>query len=223
MEQSPLRQATMSSHNEIPCILCNPKVRYRVHNSLPFPPSWARSIQSTLRPILFLDTLILSSHLRLGPPKWSLSLRSPHQNPVCICTLPHTCYVLRPSHSRFDHPDNIAWGYISWCCSLCSLLQFPVTSFSVHYIRIYILPDRKHTVSPLQRPFGMFIRDEIDEDHINAHCEHVFEPPQPATWCYCAAEGLWITWQATYVRVRVRVTIVAVGKQNVLHILNVCL
>jgi hypothetical protein len=33
---------------------------------------------------------------------------SPHQNPVCICLFPHTCYMLRPSNSfRFDYPNNI--------------------------------------------------------------------------------------------------------------------
>jgi len=65
MEQGPSGQTTVFSHNEIPCILCNPKVHYLVHNSVPFPPSWTKSMQSTLHPIY---TLILSSHLRLGPP-----------------------------------------------------------------------------------------------------------------------------------------------------------
>ena len=36
------------------------------------------------------------------PPKWSLSLRFPFQNPVCASPLPSTRYTLRPSHySRF--------------------------------------------------------------------------------------------------------------------------
>jgi hypothetical protein len=43
-----------------------------------------------------------------GSPKWSLSIRFPHQNPLYASPLPYTRYMLRPSHSsRFDHPDNI--------------------------------------------------------------------------------------------------------------------
>jgi len=38
-----------------------------------------------------------------GSPKWSLSFRFPHQNPVYASPLLHTCYIPRQSHSsRFD-------------------------------------------------------------------------------------------------------------------------
>ena len=43
--------------------------------------------------------------------KWSLSLRFPYQNPIYICPLPHTCYMLLSFHSSwFDHPNYILWG-----------------------------------------------------------------------------------------------------------------
>jgi hypothetical protein len=43
-----------------------------------------------------------------GSPQWSLSLRLPHQMSVYTSPFPHTCYMLRPSHSsRFCHPNNI--------------------------------------------------------------------------------------------------------------------
>ena len=43
-----------------------------------------------------------------GSPKWSLSLRFPHQTPVCASLLPHTRYMPRASNSsRFCHLNNI--------------------------------------------------------------------------------------------------------------------
>ena len=47
----------------------------------------------------------LKNHLNIifpstpGSPKWSLSLRFSHQNPVYACPLPHTRYMSIPSHS----------------------------------------------------------------------------------------------------------------------------
>jgi hypothetical protein len=43
-----------------------------------------------------------------GSPKWSLSLRFPHLNPVYLTHIHHKCYVPLPSHSsRLDHSNNI--------------------------------------------------------------------------------------------------------------------
>jgi hypothetical protein len=49
-----------------------------------------------------------------GSPKWSPSLRSRHQSPVCTSFFPHTCYMPRPSHSSpFDYPNTSCGSYLS--------------------------------------------------------------------------------------------------------------
>jgi hypothetical protein len=59
----------------------------------------------------------------------SLSLRFPHQNHVYEFSLPQRCYMPRPPHSsRFYHPNNILWAQRSLSSSLCSCLQFSVTT-----------------------------------------------------------------------------------------------
>ena len=68
--------------------------------------SWVRSIQSTNpHPTSWRPILILSSNPRLSLPSGLF----PHQNPVYTYTLPNTCYISRPSHCPFYHPNNIVW------------------------------------------------------------------------------------------------------------------
>ena len=91
--------------------------------------SWSSSIQSIPpHPTSWRSILILSSHLHIGSPRWSHSLRFPHQNPVYHSPLPHTRYMPRPSHSsRFYHPNNNGEQYRSISSSLCRFLHPPVT------------------------------------------------------------------------------------------------
>jgi len=113
MEQSPPWEASrFSASQEIPRILWNSKVHYRSHKCPPLAP-----IPSQLDPVHTPTSHFLQIHLNIilpstpGSPKWSLSFRFPHQNPVYTSPLPHTRYMLRPSHSsRFYHPHNIGWG-----------------------------------------------------------------------------------------------------------------
>jgi len=87
---------------EIPCILWNPNVHYRIHK-LPLPiPLLSQINPFQASPIHFLKiyfNIIFPS--MPGSFKGFLSLRFPHQNPVCTCPLPP--YVLHaPPTSLFS-------------------------------------------------------------------------------------------------------------------------
>ena len=64
-----------------------------------------------------------------GSPKWSFSLRFPHQNPVYASPLPHMCYMPCPAHSsRFITWTILREEHRSLSSSFCSFLHSPLTS-----------------------------------------------------------------------------------------------
>ena len=81
----------------------------QVPATCPYPePVWS-SPHPTSHFLKILLNIILPS--TTGSPKWSLSFRFPHQNPVYASSLLHTRYMFRPSHSsRFYCPNNTGWG-----------------------------------------------------------------------------------------------------------------
>ena len=98
-----------AASQEIPRILWNPKIHYHIHKCSPPIP-----VLSQLDPVHTPISHSLKIHLNIilpskpGSPKWSPSLKFPHQNPVHPSPLPHTLYIPRPSHSsRFYHTNNI--------------------------------------------------------------------------------------------------------------------
>jgi len=113
MQQSPSWEANrFLPSQEIPRILWNPKIQYRIHRCpSPVP------ILSQLDPVHTPTSHLLKIHLNIilqsstpGYTKWSRSFRFPHQNRVYASPLPHTRYMPRPSH--FSTKFNINKFYV---------------------------------------------------------------------------------------------------------------
>jgi hypothetical protein len=111
MEQCPSWEANRFSASQgIPSILWNPKVRYYIYKC---PPPFL--ILSQLDPVHTLTFHSLKIHLNIvllsmpGSPKWSLSHRLPHQNPVYaspLLSIRATC----PAHLiLLDTPEQYWW------------------------------------------------------------------------------------------------------------------
>jgi hypothetical protein len=111
MEQNPSWEANrLAASQEIPRILWNPKVHYRIHKYQP-PVRVLSQLNPvhTPQPTPWRSTLILSSHLRLG---LSIGLfPSGFRTQTLYTPLHHTRYMPRLSQaSRFYHPRNSGWG-----------------------------------------------------------------------------------------------------------------
>jgi hypothetical protein len=71
--------------------------------------SWTSSIHTPTSHFLKIHLNIIHPSTP-GSPKWSLSLKFPHQNLGYGLPLSITCHMPHPSHSRFYHPSTIGWA-----------------------------------------------------------------------------------------------------------------
>ena len=106
------------------------ELHYRIHKCLPAVPILSQ-LDSFHVPTshflkIYLNIILPSTP---GSPKWSLSLKFPHQNPVYTYPLPHTCYMPRlPILLDFITRKMLGEEYRSLSSSLYSFLHILVTA-----------------------------------------------------------------------------------------------
>jgi len=113
VEQSPLWEAdSHSACQEIPLLLWNPKVHFRVQKNQP-----SFSILSQMNPVRIFSPYFPKIHSNIIFPltprssEWFLPFRFSDQNIVWISRLPHSCYMPRPRYRpSFDRPNDIRWS-----------------------------------------------------------------------------------------------------------------
>ena len=131
-----MRSKPVCSSQEIPRISWNPNVHYSTHKCPPPVPilSQLDLVSTPTSHFLKIHLNIISLSMPVSP-KWSLSLRFPHQILVCTSPLPKrsTC----PAHlTLLDFITRKILGeqYSSLSSSLCSFLHYPFYLVSLRLI-----------------------------------------------------------------------------------------
>jgi hypothetical protein len=98
--------ASCAPTEELPSILWNPDIHYRVHRNTPFVPILSQI--DPVHPLSLGSILILSTHLRLGLPSGLFFLAFPAIS--CMhSSSSHSCYMPCPSHHLWLDHSNYIW------------------------------------------------------------------------------------------------------------------
>jgi hypothetical protein len=133
MKHHPSWKANGSSASlEIPQILWNPKVHYRVHNSLPLAP-----FLSQINPVHALTSHLFKANFNIiipSTPK-SFKLRLYFR----FLSLPRNCH--RPNRFTLVHPNNIWWGTQIF---KLLIMEFPPVSCYFLFLFLFLCTEHIH-------------------------------------------------------------------------------
>ena len=113
MEQSPFWEVTgPTAGEEIPRILWNPNVKYRVHNRLTLIRILSHTYHIHYSPRFFIVYFNIILPSKPWSSKWRLSFRFSHRKPAHILLLQHVWRYISSLYnfSWCDKPTNICWG-----------------------------------------------------------------------------------------------------------------
>ena len=102
-----------------------------------------------------------------GSPKWSLSVRYPHQSSVYTSSLPHSCYMPRPSHSHM-----ITQQYTACSCSFSAVVLGYQNYMSLKTAHLHLLTGQNSDCTNMSCSFTVHSCTRTHTVHTHTHSTH---------------------------------------------------